>query len=80
MDKLEPSALIQIRSGSEFSEWRQALSNALLTANALPTTLWNRDAEVERTVREQLTESRNNLEAKLDKSPTLAGLKKGERR
>jgi hypothetical protein len=75
--ELHPSVLIEIRTGVEFSEWRQALSNALLTANALPGTLWNRDLEIKRTVREQLTESRKRLEAQLGKSPVMAGLKKG---
>jgi hypothetical protein len=75
--ELHPSVLIEIRTGVEFSEWRQALSNALLTANALPGTLWNRDLEIKRTVREQLTESWKRLEAQLGKSPVMAGLKKG---
>ena len=75
--ELDPSALVEIRNGVEFSEWRQALSEALLTANALPRGLWNRDEEVKRTVREQLTDSRRRLEAQLGSSPVLAGLKSG---
>lgn len=75
--ELDPSELVRIRAGTEFSEWRQALSNALIMANVLPTSLWNRDEDVKRTVREQLAESRGILEEQLSKSPTLTGLKKG---
>lgn len=75
--ELGPSELVNIRAGTEFTEWRQALSKALIMANALPSTLWNRDEDVKRTVREQLAESRGRLEEQFSKSPTLTGLKKG---
>ena len=75
--ELNPDALVEIRTGDEFSHWRQALSNALLAANSLPRTLWNRNEEVKRTVREQLTDSRTRLEGELDQSPVLTGLRKG---
>jgi hypothetical protein len=75
--ELDPDALVEIRTGDEFSAWRHALSQALLSANALPSSLWNRNEEVKRTIREQLTDSRTRLEAQLGKSPVLAGLKKG---
>ena len=65
-----------MRSGSEFAEWRTTLTNALQAANALPSTLYQRDLEVERAVRALLTEGRSKLEERLAKSRTLAGVKR----
>jgi hypothetical protein len=73
---LEPSELVRVRSGSEFAEWRTTLTNALQTANALPSTLYLRDLEVQRAVRALLTEGRSKLEERLARSRTLAGVKR----
>ena len=75
--ELDPSVLVEIRAGEEFTAWRSALSEALQAAHELPQKLWRRDEEAKRVFRNHLAGGKQHLESQLKKSPVLTGLKSG---
>lgn len=75
---LQPEDLVAIRMGSdEFEDWRRALREALLRAEALPRSLRDRDAGAKKLVDETLAAAKRRIEDAMPRSRTLAGVRAG---
>jgi hypothetical protein len=77
LELLDPRDIVAIRTGSEFSAWRNVLKKALTSASAFPHSVWNREQEVRREIDDRLREGKLQMEAAISKSPVLEGVKKG---
>jgi hypothetical protein len=75
---LDPDELVSIRTQSEeFENWRKALRQAVMRADAFPRHLPGRSAAVKREIGDLLQEGKKRLEASLPKSVALKALRKG---
>jgi hypothetical protein len=78
IDKLEPSQLVQIRTGSsEFAEWRAALADAVRYVDSVPQNIWGRPEAVRKEVVDRLQQGKARLEESLPKATFRKALTSG---